>query len=84
MHKIAIPDYALARAAAQRGQVRFYDEMVGAKTALVVVDLQNVFMLPGMPVEVPTAREIVPNVNRLARAVNVVGARLRATRVAAT
>jgi ureidoacrylate peracid hydrolase len=35
--------------------------------------MQNVFMLPGMPVEVPAAREIVPNVNRLANAMRTAG-----------
>jgi len=39
-----------------------------AKTAFVVVDMQNYFMAPGQQVEIPTAREIVPNINRLAAA----------------
>ena len=46
---------------------------MGPRTALVVIDMQNFFMLPGMAVEVPTAREIVPNVNRLAAAVRAAG-----------
>jgi ureidoacrylate peracid hydrolase len=33
-------------------------------------------MLPGMPVEVPAAREIVPNVNRLAAAVRQAGGKV--------
>jgi ureidoacrylate peracid hydrolase len=33
-----------------------------------VVDLQNGFMAPGQPAEIPTAREIVPNVNRISAA----------------
>lgn len=48
----------------------------GPKTALVVIDLQNAFMLPGMPVEVPAARDIVPNVNRLAQTVRAAGGKV--------
>lgn len=73
MHKIAIDDTVIAQIHAQRGKVSRYDRLTGAKTALVVIDLQNAFMLPGMPVEVPAAREIVPNVNRLASAVRAAG-----------
>jgi ureidoacrylate peracid hydrolase len=68
MHKIAISEEIIASAIAQRGKLHRYDELVTPRTALVVIDMQNVFMLPGMPVEVPMAREIVPNVNRLALA----------------
>jgi ureidoacrylate peracid hydrolase len=73
MHKIAIDDTVIAQIKGQRGKVSRYDRLTGPKTALVVIDMQNAFMLPGMPVEVPTAREIVPNVNRLAEAVRGAG-----------
>jgi ureidoacrylate peracid hydrolase len=73
MHKIMISEEIIAGAVAQRGKLHRFDELVGPRTALVVIDMQNVFMLPGMPVEVPTAREIVPNINRLADAVRTAG-----------
>ncbi len=76
MHKVAIPDNVIAQVLAQRGKLNRYDTLTGAKTALVVIDLQNVFMLPGMPVEVPAAREIVPNVNKLAAAVRAAGGKV--------
>jgi ureidoacrylate peracid hydrolase len=76
MHKIEIPDSVIAGVLAQRGRLHRYDEIVGPRTALVVIDLQNVFMLPGMPVEVPAAREIVPNVNRLAAATRAAGGKV--------
>jgi len=69
MHKIAVSEDVVAGAIAQRGKLHRFDQLIGPKTALVVIDMQNVFMLPGMPVEVPTAREILPNINRLAAAV---------------
>jgi len=76
MHKISIPDELIATIQKQRGKLWRYDEIAGPTTALVVVDLQNVFMLPGMPVEVATAREIVPNVNKLAAAVRGAGGKV--------
>jgi ureidoacrylate peracid hydrolase len=60
-------------AAARRGRPHVYDEIVSARTALVVIDLQNAFMRPGAPSEVPNARAIVPAVNRLARALRASG-----------
>jgi ureidoacrylate peracid hydrolase len=76
MHKISIPDDFVSAVIARRGKRDRYDTLTGPSTALVVIDLQNVFMLPGMPVEVPTAREIVPNVNRLASAVRGAGGKV--------
>ncbi|MDB5410238.1 MAG: isochorismatase hydrolase [Rhodospirillales bacterium] len=76
MHKISIPDELVSSVIARRGKRDRYETLAGASTALVVIDLQNVFMLPGMPVEVPVAREIVPNVNRLATAVRGAGGKV--------
>lgn len=76
MHKIALSEEVVAAVTAQRGSAVRYPELSGPETALVAIDLQNVFMLPGMPVEVPTAREIVPNVNRLAAAVREAGGKV--------
>jgi ureidoacrylate peracid hydrolase len=76
MHRIAIADSVIAQVKAQRGRVNRYDRLRGPNTALVVIDLQNAFMLPGMPVEAPTAREIVPNVNKLADATRAAGGKV--------
>lgn len=76
MHTISIPDSVIAQVMAQRGKLNRYDRLIGPKTALVVIDLQNAFMLPGMPVEVPAAREIVPNVNALAAATRAAGGKV--------
>ena len=76
MHKIAIADSIVAGVTRQRGKMNRYDHLVGPKTALVVIDMQNVFMLPGMPVEVPAAREIVPNINKLAAATREAGGKV--------
>ena len=74
MHKIEISSWAVERVMARRGRLHPFDDLDPARTALVVVDLQNGFMTPGQPAEVAQAREIVPNVNRLARATRAAGA----------
>ncbi len=73
MHKIAIPGYFIERALKRRGRLNPFDGIEPAKTALVVVDLQNGFMAPGQPVEIAEARDIVPNVSRLAGATRAAG-----------
>ncbi|HEX4194556.1 MAG TPA: isochorismatase family protein, partial [Stellaceae bacterium] len=73
MHKIDIPKYITDRVTRTRGTLHAFDTLVGPATALLVVDLQNVFMLPPYPTEVPVARDIVPNVNRLAQATRAAG-----------
>lgn len=77
MHKIAIPQSIIDRVIARRGREHIYDDLVPAKTALVVVDLQNGFMLPGVAHSLClTAQEIVPSVNKLAQAVRDTGGKV--------
>jgi ureidoacrylate peracid hydrolase len=76
MHTISIPEDVIAQVKAQRGRLNRYNRLLGPKTALMVIDMQNAFMLPGMPVEVPAAREIVPNVNKLAAATRAAGGKV--------
>ncbi len=66
MHPTALSAEVTDRLMARRGRVHIYDRIVPARTALVVIDMQNAFCKPGAPVEVPVSREIVPNINRLA------------------
>jgi ureidoacrylate peracid hydrolase len=66
MHKIDIPQSVIDRVVARAGRLHVYEQLNAAKTALVVVDMQNYFMMEGQQACCPTAREIVPNVNRLA------------------
>ena len=74
MHTLAIPQSVVARVIERRGRAHVYDDLEPAKTALVVVDMQNAFMLPGIAHSLcPMAEKIVPNINRLARAVRETG-----------
>lgn len=74
MHEIAIPPEVAAAARAMRGGRDYMvDALDPMRTAHVVVDLQNGYMAPGAPLEVPVAREIVPNVNAISAAVRAAG-----------
>ncbi|MFT8244862.1 isochorismatase family protein [Roseomonas sp. BN140053] len=67
-------DPAILRAAAERrGRPHVYDHFEPARTALVVIDLQNAFVAEGAPCEVPAARGVVSAVNRLAAALRAAG-----------
>jgi len=74
MHKLSIPQSVVDRVIAKRGREYVYEDLTPAKTALVVVDMQNAFMLPGVAHALcPMAEKIVPNINRLAQAVRDTG-----------
>ena len=74
MHKVSISQSIVDRVVARRGREHIFDELVPAKTALVVVDMQNAFMLPGVAHALcPMAEKIVPNINRLAAALRASG-----------
>lgn len=68
MHNSDLPNDLVERAAARRGRRHVFEPIDPARTALLVIDLQNYFMEPGQALEIPAARDIVANVNRLARA----------------
>jgi len=54
------------RVVARRGKLHLFDRLEAKKTALLVIDMQNAFVAPGAPIEVPAARAIVATINRLA------------------
>ena len=73
MHDIEIRQQVIDRVMARRGKLHLFDRLDPACTALVVIDMQNTFLRPGAPVEVPQGREIVPNINRLSAALRKLG-----------
>ena len=77
MHKLEMPQWAVNVALDRRGKAHVYDNLDPRKTALIVVDLQNGFMDEEVAIAyVPTAVEIVPNVNKLAAAVRRSGGKV--------
>jgi ureidoacrylate peracid hydrolase len=74
MHKIMLdPDLVARLTAARGGKLHIIDRLDPARTAHLVIDMQNGFVEQGAPVEVPTAREIVPEINRISQAVRAAG-----------
>jgi ureidoacrylate peracid hydrolase len=73
MHDYVVPDSVRSRALRRQGKLVSHDTIDAARSALIVIDMQNYFVAEGFPLEVPVAREIVPNINRLATAMRDVG-----------
>lgn len=64
MHRTRLPAEILESARARRGADQ--GPPPARRTALLVIDMQNVFVAPGAPLEVAAVRGIVDNINRLA------------------
>ncbi len=77
MHKIALSPDIVARVTRRRsGKLHAYDTLDPARTALVVIDMQNVWVKKGMPAHSPYCEAIVPNINRLAAATRRAGGKV--------
>jgi ureidoacrylate peracid hydrolase len=73
MHKIEMSPDVLARIKSLRDGLHMFGSIDPSRTAHIIVDLQNGFMEPGATVELPVAREIVPNVNKICEAIRAAG-----------
>jgi len=73
MHKVVIKPEHIERVKRRSGREHTVESLDGPKTALLVVDMQLYFVGEGQPSECPVARDIVPNINRLADATRRAG-----------
>src|SRR5436190_21776172 len=74
MHKIALSPDMVARVRKRRGgRLHAIERLDVARTGLIVIDMQNVWVKEGMPAYTPYCRGIVPNINRLAAAFRAAG-----------
>ena len=74
MHKIRLNPEVEARVRARRGgDLHVFKSLDAKKTAFVVIDMQDGFVADGHPAMVKGARDIVPNLNRLAKALREKG-----------
>ena len=73
MHRYVASDAVKERLLRRQGKLLSHDEIDAARSALVVVDMQNHFVAKGFPAEIPLSREIVPAINGLARAMRAAG-----------
>jgi ureidoacrylate peracid hydrolase len=73
MHKVEITQQAIDISLRRRGHVQPFRSIEPRRTALLVVDMQTGFLEPRGAAEIPVAREIVPNINRLANGLRAAG-----------
>ena len=67
MHKYKISDEVKKSAILRRGKLHPYDDLIGKKTALVVIDMQNAFVEKGAGhAWVPNAASTCKNINLIA------------------
>jgi ureidoacrylate peracid hydrolase len=77
MHKINIPQSIVNRVVERCGTEHPHANLDPVRTALIVIDLQNGFMMEGVAHALcKAAIDIVPNVNRLAAAVRRTGGKV--------
>jgi ureidoacrylate peracid hydrolase len=76
MHSFEMPKEYVERVTARQGRPHTCETFDTQKTALVVVDMQHFFMVEPYMMACPVAQDIVPNVNRLARAVRKTGGKV--------
>ena len=73
MHPYVTPQSIKDRVLRRQGKLLSHETIDAGRTALVVIDMQNYFVAEDFAQEVPEARNIVPNINRLAKALRAVG-----------
>ena len=73
MHKINVRQEIVDRVLARRGRYHWFDELDPRRTALVIIDMQELFCAPGAPAEVPGSRDIVEPINNLTEQMRKIG-----------
>ena len=76
MHQINLDPTIVERVKQRRGRLHAYESLEPTRTALIVIDMQNIWLEEGQPAQLPYGQGIVPNINRLARAVRTKGGRV--------
>ena len=76
MHQFNLDPAIVERVTQRRGRLHAYESLEPTRTALIVIDMQNMWLEEGQPAQSPYCQGIVPNINRLARAVRASGGRV--------
>lgn len=76
MHKLPIRSEIVERVLARRGKYHLFEHLDPERSAFVIIDMQNTFVAPGAPAEVPASRGIVPTINAFNRELRAIGARV--------
>ena len=74
MHRVSVPQSIIDEVVRQRGREHIFDDLDPKRSALLVVDMQNAFLMRGVAHELcEEAVDIVPNINRIAAALRNAG-----------
>jgi len=73
MHKVTVRQEIIDRVLARRGRYHWFEELDPRRTALIVIDMQELFCAPGAPAEVAGSRDIVEPINKLTAELRKIG-----------
>ena len=74
MHNTKIPQYIKDRVVKRRGKLNMHEKINPKTSALLVIDMQNCFIIPKLSlVGVPGLEKIVPNINIICEAIRETG-----------
>ena len=74
MHNTKIPQYIKDRVVKRRGKLNMHEKINPKTSALLVIDMQNCFIIPKLSiVEVPGVEAIAPNINKIAKSIRTQG-----------
>ncbi len=72
-HQVALPPEIVSRVIRRRGRLHIHEAFEAARTALLVIDMQGMFLAPEQVGHVPMAEAVVPAINRAAAALRRAG-----------
>jgi ureidoacrylate peracid hydrolase len=73
MHRVGVRQEIIDRVLARRGRYHWFEELDPRRTALLIIDMQELFCAPGAPAEVPGSRDIVEPINGLTEKLRAIG-----------
>ena len=73
MHNVNVRQEIIDRVLARRGRYHWFEELDPRRTALVIIDMQELFCAPGAPAEVAGSRDIVEPINKLTGELRKIG-----------
>ena len=73
MHNVTIRQKIIDRVLARRGRPHLFDSLDPQRTALLVIDMQNMFCEKGAPAEVVASRGICDNITHLCTEMRALG-----------
>lgn len=71
MHNVTVRKKIIDRILARRGCHHLFEALDPKRTALLIIDMQNMFCEPGAPAEVPASRGLCDNITRLSAEIRI-------------